>query len=94
MPKFRVSVHVLVWVLTAVPLAAATANDFFAAIRENDLPRLLTLSRDQSSVNLADAKGVTPLLYASAFGSIEAMQVLMAAGADMAPRCAGTYSHS
>src|SRR4029077_21082967 len=74
---------VIVWTMMAASLAGATTDDFFAAIRNNDLPKLRELSRDKSGVQSADSKGVTPLHYASVFGSWEAMQMLGAGGADV-----------
>lgn len=57
----------------AVPLFA----DVFQDIRGNSISAL-----QSADVNLRDKNGVTPLLYASALGSIEAMQLLLSKGAD------------
>ena len=69
--------------LLALPLAAGTADEFFAAIRNNDTAKVRTLLADPSNLKLADSKGVTPLLYASAFGTYDTMKLLVDAGADV-----------
>jgi ankyrin repeat protein len=69
----------------ACPSFAATPQDFFGKIRQNNLARLKELIRE-GPVNQADARGTTPLHYAAAFGSVEAMQLLIAAGADLSAR--------
>src|SRR5450759_2871265 len=70
----------------ALRIGAATAQDsgesFYQAIRNNDLPALRTLLKT-AEVNTKDKRGTTPLMMASAYGSIEAMKVLIAAGADV-----------
>ena len=73
-------------VLVAVSLSAQAPSDerFFQAIRTNDLAALRTLASE--SVNAKDGLGQTPLMLASAFGSMEAVRALLAAGAD--PRAA------
>lgn len=64
---------------SCLPLVAA--GDVFHAIRENDLARLRALTPDDLSAR--EKNGVTPLLYASAMGSLEGMKLLIAAGADV-----------
>jgi ankyrin repeat protein len=70
----------------ALGIGAATAQDagesFYQAIRNNDLPALRTLLKTVE-VNTKDKRGTTPLMMASAYGSIEAMKVLIVAGADV-----------
>jgi len=69
----------LVWTgLVCAPLIAA---DVFTAIRDNDLTRLRTLTPAETAVR--DRSGVTPLLYASAMGSLAGMEILIAAKADV-----------
>jgi ankyrin repeat protein len=73
----------LAYALLGMPATAATVQDFFDAIRSNDLARVRELSRDRVILKSVDSKGLTPLLYASAFGSLDAMRTLIDAGADV-----------
>ena len=61
--------------------AGSTSDDFYKAIRANDLAQLRTLIAG-GDVNLKDRHGATPLMYAAAVGSPEAVKMLLAAGAD------------
>jgi ankyrin repeat protein len=63
-------------------LFGAGAEDIFQAIRNNQLSSLKTLVADKSSVNIRGDREVTPLLYAAAYGSPEAVHLLVQAGAD------------
>ena len=58
-----------------------TGTPFYQAIRSNDLPGLRVLLRN-SDVNARDKRGTTPLMYAAAIGSLEAVKLLVDAGAD------------
>ncbi len=73
-------------VLLAACLGAAVAQTpsdrFYQAIRNNDAPTLAGLIKD-AGVNTKDERGSTPLMYAAAFGSLDAMKTLVAAGADV-----------
>src|SRR5438552_448214 len=62
--------------------AEVTTADIYTAIRNNDLPALRTLSTRKSG-GMEDERGRTPLMYAAGVGSLEAMKVLLAAGADV-----------
>ena len=73
----------LVCAAAGIALQGATAKEFFQAIRSNDLAQVRALSGEKANLTVADSKGVTPLLYASAFGSVEAMRILLDAGADV-----------
>lgn len=55
---------------------------FYDAIRANDLPRLRSLIRE-GAVNARDRRGETPLQYAAVVGSLDAMNLLVEAGADV-----------
>jgi len=72
--------------LFAACLSAAVAQTpsdrFYQAIRNNDAPTLAGLIKD-AGVNTKDERGSTPLMYAAAFGSLDAMKTLVAAGADV-----------
>ncbi len=80
------TVVVCLTVLTTLgvsPLAAQQASDrYYEAIRNNDLPSLHELLKT-GDINIKDKRGATPLMYAAAFGSLEAMQTLIAAKADV-----------
>ena len=77
------------WIRTSVlfaiavtALTAATSSDeFYKAIRTNDLAQLKSLIA-AGDVNLKDRHGATPLMYAAAVGSTDAVKMLLAAGAD------------
>jgi ankyrin repeat protein len=74
--------HVLL--LSAAIAGAAWGQEasdrFYTAIRENNLPALRALLKS-ADVNTRDKRGSTPLMYASASGSAEAVRTLLAAGA-------------
>jgi ankyrin repeat protein len=65
-----------------VAFAQEPSDRFYQAIRNNDLSTLRTLLKT-SDVNLKDQKETTPLMYAAAFGSVDAMKILLDAGADV-----------
>src|SRR5258706_11488797 len=69
-----------------IGLGAAVAQDagegFYQAIRKNDLGSLRTLLKT-ADANTKDKRGSTPLMVAAAYGSIDAMTILVAAGADI-----------
>src|ERR1043166_5243080 len=65
-------------------LAAATDNQsdsFYSAIRANDLPRPGAMLEQGAGVNVADERGLTPLMYAAYAGSADAMRLLIDKGA-------------
>src|SRR5580658_2295263 len=69
--------------LVSAALAAGTSSDdFYTAIRANDLAKLKVLIGTGSDVNFKDRHGATPLMYSAAVGSLDAMKMLLAAGAD------------
>jgi ankyrin repeat protein len=55
---------------------------FYQAIRQDDLPALQALVNSEG-VDAKDAQGQTPLMLAAAFGSPEALRLLIANGADV-----------
>ena len=66
---------------------AAMAQDpekFYSAIRENNLTQLKALLEGQkANANVADNRGITPLMYAAEIGSLDAMRLLIDRGADV-----------
>lgn len=81
------------WIAALIPAAAVFAasteklsDDFYAAIRANDLPKLESMLKQGASVNTKDNHDVTPLMYAAAAGSVEAMKLLIDKGADVNAR--------
>lgn len=66
-------------VMSAQP--APVEERFYQAIRADDLAALRALIRDEG-VQATDALGQTPLMTAAAFGSPDAVRLLLAAGAD------------
>jgi ankyrin repeat protein len=67
--------------LAALAFAAGPSDDFYRTIRANDLHRLETLLKT-ADANTKDDHGVTPLMFAAAAGSAEAMKLLLDKGAD------------
>ena len=73
---------VLLFLAGALAAQAPPADErFYQAIRQNDLPALRALAASDG-VNSKDGLGQTPLMLASAFGSTDAVRLLLAAGAD------------
>jgi ankyrin repeat protein len=75
--------RIAVFITLMVPVVAAQTPDdrIYEAIRQNDLAALRTLVRERG-VDGKDAQGQTPLMLAAAFGSDEAVRLLLAAGAN------------
>ena len=66
----------------AAPSAPSNLSDeFYSAIRNNDLARLENLLRGGADVNTRDRHAETPLMYAAYVGSLDAMQLLLNHGA-------------
>jgi ankyrin repeat protein len=72
--------------LTAVAsfcAAEPTSRDWYQAIRQNQLADLKSMASSPAALKVRDARGSTPLMYAAAIGSVEAVKVLLEAGADV-----------
>jgi ankyrin repeat protein len=61
--------------------AGASSDDYYKAVRANDLAQLKSLI-SAGDVNVKDRRGATPLMYAASVGSVDAVKLLLAAGAD------------
>jgi len=72
---------VLLVTLSAATQAPDTGDRFDQAIRNDDPPTLQSLIRE-AGADTKDAQGQTPLMLAAAFGSPEAVRLLLASGAD------------
>jgi len=60
----------------------SSGENFYTAIRANDLARLDGLLTVSGDVNAKDERGITPLMYAAWIGSVDAMKRLLDRGAD------------
>src|SRR5258708_54720 len=78
--RFLSALCVLAFVASA--FAQDPSDRFYQAIRNDDLSTLRALLKT-SDANLKDQKETTPLMYAAAFGSVDAMKILLDAGADV-----------
>lgn len=63
-------------------LAQEPSDRFYQAIRNNDIASLRSLVKT-ADVNVKDQRETTPLMYAAAYGSMDAMKLLLDAGADV-----------
>ena len=62
--------------------AGSPSDAFYSAIRQDDLTKLQALLKGGANPNLSDPRGgATPLMYAAAIGSVEAMTLLLDNGA-------------
>jgi len=69
--------------LSVLTVAAQEQSDrYYQAIRNNDLTSLRGLLKT-ADVNTKDQRGTTPLMYAAAYGSLDAMKLLLSNGADV-----------
>ena len=80
----RVSSRVLVLLMLSVLTVTAQepSDRYYQAIRNNDLASLRGLLKT-SDVNTKDQRETTPLMYAAAYGSLDAMKALLSSGADV-----------
>jgi ankyrin repeat protein len=73
----------LLLVLPSIVWGQLTPEAIYQALRVNDLTTIRQIAADKTLVNAKDAKGSTPLMHACGVGSLEAMQILLAGGADV-----------
>jgi ankyrin repeat protein len=68
--------------ITASAQGQSASEQFYQAVRNDDVTALRTLLKT-SAPNTKDSLNHTPLMMAAAFGSVDAVQLLIAAGADV-----------
>jgi ankyrin repeat protein len=78
----------IVFAFSALAMLAQAAeltvsDQFYNAIRSDNKAAVAKLLSGKADVNTPDTRGNTPLMYASAVGSIDMMRQLLAAGADV-----------
>jgi len=86
--------------LLSAQSGSGTAEDFFRAIRSNDLAALRQLAERPNSSAVRTGTGETPLHYAATFGSTESVRLLLEHGAnpnarnnaEATPLIYGTYN--
>ena len=71
-----------VFVLRASPQQLSVADEYYQAIRNNDLAALKRFTAEYGA-NVKDNTGLTPVILATAFGTKEAVELLVVAGADV-----------
>jgi ankyrin repeat protein len=86
--NLRVLTHygVAACLLSTPAICAVTSDDWYTAIRTDDLTKLAAFAAQPGSVNLKDDRGMTPLMYAAVTGSPAAMKLLIDRGADVNAR--------
>lgn len=70
-------------IFCAVALPAPPDPALFQAIRNNNLSLIQYQLRNGANVNSVGYRDTTPLMYAAAFGTVDAMSILIDAGADV-----------
>jgi ankyrin repeat protein len=69
--------------MLAVAALAQDPESFYSAIRDNNLTQLKALLDQKAGAEVADNRGITPLMYAAEIGSLDAMRLLLDRGADV-----------
>ena len=70
-------------IFCAVALSTPFDSPLFQAIRNNDVSRIKDQLRIGTEANAVGYRNTTPLMYAAAFGTVDAMRLLIDAGADV-----------
>ena len=81
--KVRIPINfALALVLVGTAAFAQTISErFYQSVRNDDLATLRVLVKENGA-NVKDARGQTPLMFAAAYGSLEAMKLLVSSAAD------------
>jgi ankyrin repeat protein len=79
---FLLILTALAWAAGAAP-ASNISDQFYNAVRDNNLATLDTLIKGGADVNTRDGHGETPLMYAAYAGSLDAMNILLTNGASV-----------
>lgn len=88
-PRVIVGVAVAAATLGAQTPAPSNSDQFYLAIRAGDQARVAALAANVADVNASERRGgATPLMHTAAFGSLEAMRLLIDKGADVNTRSA------
>jgi ankyrin repeat protein len=69
--------------MLAVAAMAQDPENFYSAIRENNVAQLKALLDQKGSVDITDDREITPLMYAAEIGSVDAMRLLVDRGVDV-----------
>lgn len=85
MAMARIVVGLLVCIAVLAAQDVGSSSDaFYAAIRANELTQLQAMLKAGANPNVSDPRGgATPLMYAAAVGSVDAMKVLLDHKADV-----------
>lgn len=81
--KFFLVIASLVCAAGTSSSASNVSDEFYGAIRNNDLARLESLISGGADVNTRDRHEETPLMYAAYVGSLDAMKLLLKDGASV-----------
>lgn len=83
MPKVRIPVALTLALalMGTAAFAQSISERFYQSVRNDELATLRALVKDNGA-NVKDARGQTPLMFAAAFGSLEAVKFLISSGAD------------
>ena len=83
MPKLRgaIPLTLALTLMGTTAFAQSVSERFYQSVRNDDLATLRVLVKDNGA-DVKDSRGQTPLMFAAAFGSMEAMKLLISNGAD------------
>ena len=74
---------ILIIITLNLSVWADTGNDFFDAVKANDLPKVEQFLYDGVDINIQDDIGTTALMLAAENGSMEIVKYLIENGADV-----------